>query len=103
MKQVSSFEEFLSLSQNKTSLLFIKEQGCFYCEAAEKAIIENNIEAIFKTIGFYQITIEDDPYVSSRLRLIGVPAFFKIDKHGSKRLKTGFIGIADFVQFLSDV
>ncbi|MCC6137258.1 MAG: hypothetical protein IT287_01390 [Bdellovibrionaceae bacterium] len=96
-----TLDEFLSLNElDKTSLLFIKEQGCKYCEIAESEMRSVGLAAILPTINFYEVSINDDSSVATRLGLTGVPAFFKIELSGKKRLRTGFEGIEGLTNFI---
>jgi len=96
-----TLDKFLSLNDlDKTSLLFIKEQGCKYCEIAENEMRSVGLAAILPKITFFEVSINDDASVTTRLGLTGVPAFFKIDRSGKKRLKTGFEGIEGLTSFI---
>lgn len=96
-----TLDKFLSLNElYKTSLLFIKEQGCKYCEIAESEMKSADLAAVLPTINFFEVSINDDPSVATRLGLMGVPTFFKVDRSGKKRLRTGFEDIEGLTNFI---
>ncbi|MCO5143076.1 MAG: hypothetical protein M9962_08305 [Oligoflexia bacterium] len=73
-----TLDKFLSLNElDKTSLLFIKEQGCKYCEIAESEMRSVSIAAILPTINFFEVSINDDASVATRLGLTGALHFLK--------------------------
>lgn len=101
MFQRISFEQFIKSSKTgKISLLFIKERGCQYCQIAEEEMKKAGFPESISSINCYEVLIDDEPGLPSKLGLVGVPAFFKIDSAGKKRIKTGFGNIEDLNQFL---
>lgn len=101
MLQEIILDEFLNMSRkHETSLLFIKERGCPFCEVAE-TIIELNLEK-WKSLGinFYELSIDDFPSVPVKLGLVGVPAFLRNDKMGKKRLRVGVGETEDYLSFI---
>lgn len=96
-----TLEEFQSQADSaSTSLLFIRELGCKYCENAEREMQKSDLEKQFKSIRFFEIYIDDHPELPAKLGLVGVPAFMKLNPRGEKRIKIGFSGIEDLKHFL---
>lgn len=101
MFQRISFELFIKSSETgKTSLLFIKERGCRYCQIAEEEMKKAGFPESIGLISCFEVLIDDEPALPSKLGLVGVPAFFKIDPIGRKRIKTGYENIEDLNQFI---
>jgi hypothetical protein len=98
-----TFDQFLLQAElGSASLLFIKEQSCKYCENAEREIQKGELENQFKSMQFFELYIDDHPELPAQLGLVGVPAFFKIDPSGRKRMKVGFDGLENLKHFLTD-
>ncbi len=92
MFQKTTLSDFLRLIElEQISVLFIKEQGCKFCEAAENEM--KKITETLPAVKFFEVLINDEPTVPTKLGLIGVPAFLKIDRAGRKKLKIGFAWI----------
>ncbi len=101
MFQKVSFEQFIeSFETGKASVLFIKEQGCQYCQIAEREMKKAGFPESIGSINCFEVSIDNEPGLPSKLGLVGVPAFFKIDSIGRKRIKTGFENIEDLNQFI---
>lgn len=101
MFQRISLEQFIkSFEAGKTSLLFIVERGCQYCQIAEQQMKKAGFPETISSVNFFEAVIDDEPALPSKLGLVGVPAFFKIDPSGRKRVKIGFENIEDLIQFL---
>ncbi len=80
-----SLVDFLkSTKLKKTSLLFIKEQGCKFCVIAEHEMNKVKIIENFPAINFYEISVDVNPSVATKLGLTGVPAFLKLNCFGKK-------------------
>jgi thioredoxin-related protein len=96
-----SLDDFLKLTElEQVSLLFVKEQGCKYCEIAENEIKKVSLVEALPRINFFEISIDDEPTVTTKLGLTGVPAFLRIDRAGRKKLKTGFEGVENLKNFI---
>ena len=101
MFQRISLEQFITFFETgKASLLFIKEQGCQYCQIAEREMKKAGFPESIGAIICFEVSIDDEPGLPSKLGLVGVPAFFKIDPIGRKRIKTGFENIEDLNRFM---
>ncbi len=102
MFQKITLIEFMQKSENgSTSLLFVNEQGCRYCELAETEIKKDEFFKNHLSVKFFEASINDEPGIAAKLGLVGVPAFLKIDGTGRKRIKTGFDSIESLTKFIS--
>ncbi len=95
-----SSEEFLNSPKSVTSILFIKEVGCKYCEAAESLLTEGKVVQRFTTIAFFEVRINDEPDLPTKLGLVGVPSFLKVEPSGRRRVLSGFDSLDAFESFL---
>lgn len=95
------FEDFLQASRpGETSVLFIREVGCFHCEHAEAEMRKDAFFSSPSEVHFYETSIDDEPGLSSKLGLIGVPAFYKIDPTGKRRVKTALGSVDSLKTFI---
>lgn len=102
MFQRISLEQFIKSSGlGKTSLLFIRERGCQYCQIAEEQMKKAGFPETIGSVNCFEAVIDDEPKLPSKLGLVGVPAFLKIEPTGRKRTKTGFENVEDLIQFLA--
>lgn len=99
--QNTSSEEFFETSlKGKASLLYIKEQGCRYCEFAEAEMKRAGLPEALGKIRFHECSIDQEPGLATKLGLVGVPAFLKVDVTGRKKILVGFESIERFIEFL---
>ncbi len=78
--QSTSAENFFETCVGgKTSLLFIKEQGCRYCEIAEAEMKRAGLPEALGYIKFFECSIDQEPDLAIKLGLVGVPEFLRVD------------------------
>lgn len=103
MIRVKTFNEFTDQTKNCSAVLLIKEQGCRYCEEAQHAIDEGQLERRIEPLPLFEIFIEDEPGLPTALGLVGVPAFLVVKKDGTKKIKVGFQNLSDLETFFNEV
>lgn len=84
------------------SVLLIKQDGCKFCDEVIDISVNQKLNEKFKNIHFFQISIEQESDIVSKLGLVGVPAFLKMNQQGHKKLKTGFNGLNDLLIFFEN-
>lgn len=99
MNRVYSFQEFLDRSQATPSLLFIREDGCPYCEMA-KEILTEALTPEFANIQLFEIKTSDTPGLTIDLGLTGVPAFVLKNSEGRIKIKVGLCNSAELQNFV---
>lgn len=85
------------------SVLFVKQQGCEFCEVAALELTNIVSDKQFSNIHFFTIDIEKSPEVPGQLAILGVPAFLAINSLGHRRIQSGFVNRQQFLQFLEKV
>lgn len=99
LEQVSNFQEFLDLTDGKSALLLVKEEGCRYCEQAHKMITEKTMKEI-TDLKFLTLQVESDPNLSSHLILTGVPAIVLKNASGQLLVKIGLCKEQELIAFI---
>ncbi|MBS1960853.1 MAG: DUF454 family protein [Bdellovibrionales bacterium] len=103
LEPVASLSDFLALARGQRAFLFLTEEGCRHCLAAEPELADGTFADGYADAVLRRLRIDDDPAAVAELGLVGVPAFLVLDGRGGKRLKTGFSGREDLRGFVESV
>lgn len=102
MTVLTQWHDLVAAPPTSPTVLFIREQGCKYCEAAEQLITSHNILKKYSDITFYQTFVDSNPDIIPYLGLTGVPAFLILQQDGRRRLLTGLEKIEPLEKAIND-
>ncbi len=100
-ERVTLKEFFNQVTEDATSILFIKEKGCKHCKEAEAILNSILLESSLENIRIFELDITEEPSVVAELALVGVPAFLRVDSHGRKQIKVGVDSKAELTRFIT--